>query len=160
MITLQARIMLVAFVALAAAITVIISTHFGLPVSSTHVAVGGVFGVGFLREYLKTTYSKMLLDIELHHRGEDEAEVERFLTEFKLAGIAEKSTMLKELRAKNGDKHHLNKKERKKLHRVYRHELVKREHLMKIAAAWIITVPISGIMAALLYYMIRGMMLP
>ena len=147
-------------IALAAAITVIIATHFGLPVSSTHVAVGGIFGVGFLREYLKTTYTNMLLDIELHHKGEDEEEVERFLTEFKLASIAEKSTMLKKLKAKNGDRHHLNKEERKKLYRVYRHELVKRDHLLKIAAAWVITVPISGIMAALLYYMIRGMMLP
>lgn len=39
-------------VALSAAITVIIASWLGLPVSSTHTAVGGVFGVGFLREYL------------------------------------------------------------------------------------------------------------
>ena len=38
-------------VALAAAITVIIASWLGLPVSSTHIAVGGVFGVGFFREY-------------------------------------------------------------------------------------------------------------
>ena len=38
-------------VALAAAITVIIASAFGLPVSSTHIAVGAVFGVGFFREY-------------------------------------------------------------------------------------------------------------
>lgn len=37
-------------VALSAAITVIIASALGLPVSSTHIAVGGVFGVGFLRE--------------------------------------------------------------------------------------------------------------
>ena len=34
-------------VALSAAITVIIASWFGLPVSSTHIAVGGIFGVGF-----------------------------------------------------------------------------------------------------------------
>ncbi len=38
-------------VALSAAITVIVASWFGLPVSSTHIAVGGVFGVGFYREW-------------------------------------------------------------------------------------------------------------
>jgi len=38
-------------VALSAAITVIIASALGLPVSSTHIAVGAVFGVGFFREY-------------------------------------------------------------------------------------------------------------
>ncbi|MFK7901847.1 MAG: inorganic phosphate transporter [Nitratireductor sp.] len=37
-------------VALSAAITVIIASWLGLPVSSTHIAVGAVFGVGFFRE--------------------------------------------------------------------------------------------------------------
>ena len=38
-------------VALSAAITVIVASWMGLPVSSTHIAVGAVFGVGFFREY-------------------------------------------------------------------------------------------------------------
>jgi PiT family inorganic phosphate transporter len=38
-------------VALAAAVTVIIASWLGLPVSSTHIAVGAVFGVGFFREW-------------------------------------------------------------------------------------------------------------
>lgn len=38
-------------VSLAAAITVIVASWLGLPVSSTHIAVGGVFGVGFFREW-------------------------------------------------------------------------------------------------------------
>lgn len=38
-------------VALSAAITVIIASGLGLPVSSTHIAVGGIFGVGFFREW-------------------------------------------------------------------------------------------------------------
>ena len=44
-------------VALSAAITVIIASGLGLPVSSTHIAVGAVFGVGFFREYY-TGHSK------------------------------------------------------------------------------------------------------
>ena len=38
-------------VALATAVTVILASALGLPVSTTHVAVGGVFGVGFFREW-------------------------------------------------------------------------------------------------------------
>ncbi|MCA0907468.1 inorganic phosphate transporter [Ruegeria marisrubri] len=38
-------------VALSAAITVILASWLGLPVSSTHIAVGAVFGVGFYREW-------------------------------------------------------------------------------------------------------------
>jgi len=38
-------------VALSAAITVIFASALGLPVSSTHIAVGAVFGVGFYREW-------------------------------------------------------------------------------------------------------------
>ena len=71
-------------VALSAAITVLIASTLGLPVSSTHIAVGGVFGVGFLREYY-TTHSMRrrnylankagkgkLVEIEADERSEDE----------------------------------------------------------------------------------------
>lgn len=44
-------------VALSAAITVIVASGLGLPVSSTHIAVGAVFGVGFFREYLANRIS-------------------------------------------------------------------------------------------------------
>jgi PiT family inorganic phosphate transporter len=44
-------------VALSAAITVLVASWLGLPVSSTHIAVGAVFGVGFFREYY-TIHSK------------------------------------------------------------------------------------------------------
>jgi len=38
-------------VALSAAVVVIIASWLGLPVSSTHIAIGGIFGVGFYREW-------------------------------------------------------------------------------------------------------------
>ncbi len=39
-------------VALSAAITVLVASHLGMPISSTHTAVGAIFGVGFLREVI------------------------------------------------------------------------------------------------------------
>ncbi len=145
-------------IAMAAAITVIIATQLGLPVSSTHIAVGAVFGVGFLREYLKASHAKRLDEIRDHHHDADEAIVQEYLMQFQQANIARKGEMLEELKqrsAKNG----FSKRERKNLKRIYRTELVKRTALLKIAAAWVITVPVSGCLAALFFYTIRGMML-
>jgi len=144
---------------MAAAITVIIASQLGLPVSSTHIAVGGVFGVGFLREYLKANYAKTIHEIERHHSGRDQAEVEAFLVRFKSGSLEDKSKMLAKVK-EHTTKAEFTKRERKGLKKVYRQELVKRSALLKIAAAWIITVPVSGIMAALLFYAIRGMMQP
>ena len=143
-------------IAMAAALTVIIASQLGLPVSSTHIAVGGVFGVGFLREFIKTSYSQMIEEIKQHHAGADKEVVEAFLERFGKASIEEKRLMLDRLKAQ-GATAELSKIERKQIRKVYRHELVKRSALLKIAAAWIITVPISGILAALIYYMIFGM---
>lgn len=44
-------------VALSAAVTVLVASWLGLPVSSTHITVGAIFGVGFFREYY-TTHSR------------------------------------------------------------------------------------------------------
>jgi PiT family inorganic phosphate transporter len=146
-------------VAMAASITVIIASQLGLPVSSTHIAVGGIFGIGFLREYLKANYAGTIHEIEHHHAGVDRKEVEEFLAKFHKASIDKKCVMLQQLKQHRA-KAELTKKERKALRRVYRQELVKRSALMRIAAAWIITVPASAIMAAIIFYTIRGMMLP
>jgi PiT family inorganic phosphate transporter len=146
-------------IAMAASITVIIATQLGLPVSSTHIAVGAVFGVGFLREYIKAGYSKMIEQIREHHHGKDEAEVEAFLSDFRRASVKGKANMLKQLK-KHSAAAELSKKERKGLQKVYKTELVKRSAVLKIVAAWLITVPASGLLAALLYFTLRGMMLP
>jgi len=66
-------------IAMSASLTVIVASQLGLPVSSTHIAIGGIFGVGFLRERLKTQYARMIEDIRLHHSGADKEQVEVFL---------------------------------------------------------------------------------
>ena len=146
-------------ISMAAAITVIIASQFGLPVSSTHIAVGAIFGVGFLREYLKRTDAKRLDEIREHHEHLDPEITDAFLNTFKKASVATKSKMLKELKAKK-DETEFTKKERKSLKKVYQQQLVKRSHVYKIAAAWIVTVPASAFMAAFLYFTIRGMLIP
>lgn len=145
-------------IAMAAAITVIIATQFGLPVSSTHIAVGAVFGVGFLREYLKASHAKRLDEIRSHHHGADEEVVETYLTRFETASVFDKGIMLEDLK-KQAAASGLSKKERKNLKRIYRTELVKRAALLKIVAAWLITVPASGALAAIFFFTIRGIML-
>lgn len=57
-------------ITLATAVIVMIAASWGLPVSSTHVAVGGVFGVGFVRELLdrRGTADRAVLPVEERHR--------------------------------------------------------------------------------------------
>lgn len=143
-------------IAMAAALTVIVASQLGLPVSSTHIAVGGVFGVGFLREFIKQSYSKMIEEIKEHHAGADKEVVEEFLNRFRKASLNDKRLILEHLKA-HTEIADLSKFERKQIRQVYRQELVKRSALIKIAAAWVITVPVSGVLAALIYYMIYGM---
>ena len=147
-------------IAMAAAITVIIASQLGLPVSSTHIAVGGVFGVGFLREYIKSSYARMLGEIREHHADRDAAEVDEFLDIFEAADVATKGEMLREMKAQAAADRLLGKQERRGLGRVHRVELVKRNLLLRIAAAWVITVPLAAVLAAMFFFMIRGMLLP
>lgn len=145
-------------VAMAAAITVIFASQMGLPVSSTHIAVGGIFGVGFLREFLEANHARTLDEIREHHVDAAPEVVDAFLETFDAADVTEKGMMLAELKKKNGP--HIFKKDRKELRKMYRKELVKRSMLLKIAAAWVVTVPLAGVLAAILYFTIRGMLLP
>lgn len=148
-------------IAMAATLTVIIASQFGMPVSSTHIAVGGVFGVGFLREYLKHNFDRMVSDIKAHHPEGDQAAIDQFIAEFTAADIQQKGSMLRDLKARakvDQDPAHFSKTERKGLCKVYRKELVKRSQLFRIAAAWVITVPATALMAALVYFVLTGMM--
>lgn len=148
-------------IAMSATLTVIIASQLGLPISTTHVAIGGVFGVGFLREYLKANYQRIIHEIEDHHQAQEaeKHEVEAFLSRFEAASREEKSRMLKALKQQTkAGLTPISKAERKSLRKVHREALVKRSIMLKVVAAWIITVPASALMAAGIYFMIRGAM--
>lgn len=148
-------------IAMAATLTVIIASQMGLPVSSTHIAVGGVFGVGFLREYLKKNYDRMVSEIKEHHPEDDQVAIDAFLQRFSNADIQQKGIMLRDLKAlskANEDPAHFSKGERKHLKKVYRKELVKRSQIMRIVSAWVITVPATALMAGMIFFMLRGML--
>jgi len=144
-------------IALSAALTVIIASQLGLPVSSTHIAIGGVFGVGFLREYLKSNYASQLHKIIENHDEDEKARLKPFLDDFRNASVEEMENLLK--KAKKKSQVPLAKSERKRLKKIYREEMVKRSHLTRIVAAWIITVPASGLMAAILFFTLRGLLI-
>lgn len=148
-------------IAMAATVTVILASQFGIPVSTTHIAVGAVFGIGFLREFLKSNYQRMLQEIKDHHPEGDQASIDAFMARFTKASVSEKGNMLRELKRQSKlqqDPANFSKHERKGLRRVYRQELVKRSQVSRIVAAWVITVPASALMAGLLFFTIKGML--
>jgi inorganic phosphate transporter, PiT family len=149
-------------VALAAAITVIIASQMGLPVSSTHIAVGGIFGVGFLREHLHTNYNHKVDKIRRHMRDEeqkDETTIDAFIEKFNAAKVAEKREILVELKRK-ARREEISWWERRQVKKAFKAQLVERSMLLKIIAAWIFTVPVAGLLSAALFFMLRGIMLP
>ena len=150
-------------IAMAAAITVIVASQLKLPVSSTHIAVGGVFGVGLLREWLnRRNFDDSHID-HLAKLKEEHEEIEDFINRFNKAPLKEKEDMLKTVKDKKSDivvESNLSKAERKMIAQLFRQKLVKRSALSKIIAAWLITVPASAFLAALLFYTIKGYMAP
>ncbi len=155
-------------IAMAAAITVILASQLGLPVSSTHIAVGAVFGVGFLREYLKGKYEASKHAIILAHMREENEKIDEFVSRFKKSSMKVQEEMLAEVKKRsvnvnlddNIEHIELAPEESKALKKLFKKTLVKRSHFKKIIAAWLITVPASAILAAVIYYAIRGYMLP
>ena len=143
-------------VAMAAAITVIIASQLGLPVSSTHIAIGGIFGVGFLREYLKTSYANQLQNIISDHEGEEKVRLQAFLENFQSASVEDMERMLKQAK-KQKDELGLKKSERKKMKKLYSEKLVKRSAVKKIVAAWVVTVPASASIAACVFFMVNDL---
>lgn len=147
-------------IALAAALTVIVASQMGMPISSTHVALGAVFGVGFLREFLEQRLGLAVENVLASHQGQpDFLEAERVLHNFQNAPPEDKLRLLSELK-KMGPEAVISAAQRKELQKALKRQLVKRSALLKIVSAWIITVPVSAILAAMFYFVLRGMMLP
>ena len=147
-------------IAMAAALTVILASQLGLPVSTTHVTIGAVFGVGFLREYLKSNYDRIEQQVrDLHPEGDDDEVMHEYLERFRSASIKQKEQMLQELKDKNARRQaHISKRQRKDLKKIYKRELVKRSLMLKVIAAWVITVPAAAILAAVFFYLMRAIM--
>lgn len=151
-------------IAMAASITVIIASQLGLPVSSTHIAIGGVFGVGFLREWIdRGNKAVNIIDQEQEIIEDEEKTLKAYQSE--LTSLDEKSKKSKEeyqrivALYKLIDDEELKIKEAKKvIKNVVKTEYVKRDAVKKIIAAWLITVPAAGILAALIFYVMRGML--
>lgn len=134
-------------------ITVLLASQFGLPVSSTHTAVGAVFGIGFLREVLKTNYAILLETLRRGQKSQDLERIEAFINRFDGATFNAKGRLLAELTASD-NLLKLSKKERISLQKLYRHELVKRSTFKRILLAWILTIPVAAVSASLIFMLI------
>jgi len=150
-------------VAMAAAITVIIASQLGLPVSSTHIAIGGIFGVGFLREYLSDTTAQEKIEAEEARLNEDKKIKKTHKSELKeLKALEEKSEeqkiRMQELKVLIEEEDAKIQAEKKHLKRAKKAQYVKRSAIMKIIAAWIITVPAAASIAAFVFYVIKNIM--
>lgn len=149
-------------IAMSAAFTVIVASQLGLPVSSTHIAVGGVFGVGFLREILDNNEKRFLQEtrkrFKRHKRELDFMQEE--LDRLELIKDKSKAHYMKivELYKKIDDRENLVKQERKDVKDAKSTKYVKRDAIKKIVAAWIITVPAAAILSAAIFFMIKGIM--
>ncbi|HRG61227.1 MAG TPA: inorganic phosphate transporter, partial [Aliarcobacter cryaerophilus] len=151
-------------IAIAAALTVIIASQLGLPVSSTHIAVGGVFGVGFLREFLDANESRFAQKVRKKFK-KDKKELTDLFSELAIfEAIEEKSKedyiKIVDLYKKIDEKENIVRLDKKNFKDAKRTKYVKREAVSKIIAAWIITVPAAAILSAAIFFMIKGIMIP
>ena len=147
-------------IALAAAITVIIASQLGLPVSSTHIAVGAVFGVGFLREFMK---------IEVNIEEDIKIEIKQKEEDIKIKHLRLEELQKKEDKNKSEyeeivylfEEIEKDEKALKKLKKILKKEIkteyVKRDMVKKIVTAWVVTVPIAGLFSAIIFFVIKGM---
>ena len=108
-------------VALSSAVAVLTASALAIPVSSTHIAVGAVFGVGLFREWY-TRNSRRRIDY-IRSRGNRVASEEP---------------------AANPDE-------------TRRRYLVRRSHFMTIVSAWIVTLPVSAALAALVFLALNAL---
>lgn len=111
-------------VALASAATVLAASAFGLPISSTHVAVGAVFGVGFLREYLA-----------IRNMEGAAVPVETYTLDANTLNATPEQAIARERRYE-------------------RRYLVRRFKVARIGAAWLVTLPAAALLAGGTYWLL------
>nr|WP_321266355.1 inorganic phosphate transporter [uncultured Sulfurimonas sp.] len=151
-------------IAMAASITVIIASQLGLPVSSTHIAIGGVFGVGFLREWLHLNEVGRTIEDDKQAIIDERINLNAYSAELKTleakdAKNQEDYERIVELYKFIADETKQIKFAKKSIKRTKKVEFVKREAIKKIITAWLVTVPAAAILSGLLYFMIKGIML-
>ena len=112
-------------VALSAAVTVIVASWLGLPVSSTHIAVGAVFGVGFFREWYTAKSQRRRDYMERKYRDRRPKDARQ--------PAPANAAPPEEAR---------------------RRMLVRRAHFTTIVAAWVITVPAAAILSAITFILL------
>ena len=151
-------------IAMAASITVIIASQLGLPVSSTHIAIGGVFGVGFLREYLQLNSTHATIEEDKETIKDEKENLNAFHSELKSledkdGKSQEEYQRVIELYKLIANEEKLIKSTKKHIKQTKKVEYVKRDAVKKIIAAWIITVPAAATLSAGLFFMIKGIMI-
>jgi len=150
-------------IAMAASITVIIASQLGLPVSSTHIAIGGVFGVGFLREWLHLNDVGRTIEDDKQAIIDERKNLHAYSAELKTLEAKEAKNQedyerIVELYKFIADEEKQIKTAKKSIKKTKKVEFVKREAIKKIVTAWVVTVPAAAILAALLFFMIKGIM--
>ena len=108
-------------VALSAATTVLLASALGLPVSSTHITVGGVFGIGLLREAITNK------------------------------GIPNPGIQARTRRLRISELNLTPQEALSRTRKRDRRKLVRRQYALSIGAAWVITVPATATIAIILY---------
>ena len=151
-------------IAMAASITVIIASQLGLPVSSTHIAIGGVFGVGFLREYLHLSDVGTTIAEDREIIKDEKSTLSAYKSELNTLEKKDKKSPTQyervvELYKLIADEEKIIKSTKKHIKHTKKVEYVKRDAVKKIIAAWVITVPAAASLAAILFFMIRGIMI-
>ncbi|MFK5969508.1 MAG: inorganic phosphate transporter [Candidatus Marithrix sp.] len=148
-------------IAMSSAIVVIIASWLGLPVSSTHIAIGGVFGVGYLRYYLYQRYANEIEGVKAHHVESIKKKLVKWDNKLtKLETEVEKKQLLDKIKLKQQELETMEtsgevdftKKEKKKVDKINRKQYVRKGMLTKIITAWLVTVPMSALIGGSLYY--------
>jgi len=151
-------------IAMAASITVIIASQLGLPVSSTHIAIGGVFGVGFLREWLDSKNNvNNIIEEDKEIIKNEKLSLNAYIDELQTLKTKETNSSkdfqrIALLHKMIKDERKLIKSTKKHIKKIKKIQYVKRDAVKKIVAAWIITVPAAATLAAILFYLIKGIM--